>query len=592
MRIIHLPPETVYFINSLTRSMKGFDLNIADALQIYRNFHVNVQRWLDNKSLVILSAEENTVLSNMHFIMGKRLELLNKLESSAPDQAFFEELIKFEFELADSLTDFNSMREKAEISPIRVVNDFLMVGWAHIHKEATFESVAAIFPLFKEYLKNFEEEYHALEHTLKEEVKKEFAFGFQITHQGVAEVEEFITTYDKNLLEWGCNKIREGFGILNYFNEWKRDRDLQLFEQYSRFRIPLIGHELEILLREAEEAHTADWEEKVSIIVISSLPRLEDFWNNAKEKLFVKPSRKEELTMRIDNGLEELRASLIELRNLTTENLQRYERILDELSSTFMELDEATLRCINMVGTGGELLVDATKGVYYGTLPDFILDEMLKFFKSSPQASYQEEVIGFLDAYLTEWDSEYLLMALEKFIETLPPAAEAALLEESTIPCTFCGTANEQSSSFCKSCNARLMLKKAIAFEHESKPVETAAPKNILELPLPPTAEPLVRLLKAVEEGSCTPELAASQIGTFKTYVSKTLEKLKNDKNTPNEAMEKLSAIMEEFVEASGECDEFLREYDPAILRRALKKISDASVKALNVEPPEELKEK
>lgn len=593
MRVVHLPSETVEFINSLTRSMKGHDVNLADALQIYLNFHVNVQRWLDNKSLVILNDEESRVLSNMHFVMGKRLELLNKLENTAPDQAFFEELIKFEFELADSLTTFSSIREKGVISPIPVVNDFLMTGWAHINKEASFETVEAIFPLFKEYLKNFEEEYNDLAHTLKEEVRKEVAFGFQITHQGAAEVEEFMTKRDKNLLECGCDKIREGFGILNYLNEWKRERDLRLFEQYNRFRIPLVGHEMEILLIEAQEGQTSQWAEKVGIIAISSLPRLVDFWNNAKEKLFVKPSRKGELTERIDKGLDELRLSLIDLQNLTAETLQRYEHILQELSSAFTELDDATLRWGDMVGTGGELLVEATKGVYYNTLPDFTLEEMLKFFKSSPQASYQEEVIRYLDSYLAEWEAEYLLMALEKFIETMPAPVEAAApVEEATIPCTFCGTANEHSRSFCKSCNAKLILKQAIAYENESKPVEASVPQNILDLPLPPTAEPLVRLMKAVEDGNCTPEFAAEQIGRFRTYISKTQEQLKNDKNTPKEALDKLSTIMEEFSEASLEFDDFLQEYDGEILRRILKKISDASVKAQNVEPPEELKEK
>lgn len=594
MRIVHLPSETVEFINSLTRWMKGHDVNLADALQIYMNFHVNVQRWLDNKSLVILNDEESTVLSNMHFVMGKRLELLNRLESTAPDQALSDELIKFEFELADSLTTFSSIREKGVLSPIPVVNDFLMTGWAHIHKEAAFETVEAIFPAFKEYLKNLEEEYNSLAQTLKEEVRKEFTLGFNITHQGVAEVEQFITSRDKNLLNYGCDKIREGFGILNYFNEWKRDRDLQLFEQYNRFRIPLVGHELEILLQEAQEGQNSQWTEKVGIIAISSLPRLEDFWSNAKEKLFVRPSRKCELVGRIDRGLEELRASLIDLQSLTAESLQRYEGVLAELSSAFTELDEATLRWGDaVVGTGGELLVEATKGAYYGTLPDFILEEMLKFFKSSPQASYQEEVIGCLESYLSGWDHEYLLMALEKFIDTMPaPAETAEPVEEATIPCTFCGTANEKSRSFCKSCNARLMLKQAITYEQESRPIDTSTPQNILELPLPPTAEPLVRLMKAVDDGSCTPEFAAAQVGTFRTYVSKTQEQMNSDKNTPKEALDRLSPILDEFAQASQECEEFLQSLDGDILRRILKKISDASVKAQNVEPPEEMKEK
>jgi hypothetical protein len=594
MRIVHLPSETVDFINSVTRSMKGIDVNLADAVQIYRDTHNAVQRWLDNKSLVILSEEENRVLSIMHFVLGKRLELLNRLENTAPDQAAFEELIKIEFELADNLTTFSSLREKGVISPIPVVNDFLMAAWAHINKETTYETVASIFALLQQYLKNFTDEYNSVVHTLRAEVGQEFATGFRIVYEGMTEVDEFMRTRRKDILDQGCDKIKEGFGILNYFNEWKRDRDLQLFEQFNRFRIPLIGHELEILIREAQEGKTDQWAEKVGIIAISSLPRLEDFWVNAREKLFVRPSRKCEIVGRIDRGLEELRASLIELQKLTAESLQRYEGIIAELSSAFTELDEITLRWgETVVGTGGELLVEATKGAYYGTLPDFILEEMLKFFKSSPQASYQEEVIGCLESYLSEWDHEYLLMALEKFIDTLPPpAAPAAQEEESTIPCTFCGTANEKSRSFCKSCNAKLMLKQAMTYETESRPIDAAIPQNVLELPLPPTAEPLVRLMKVVDDGSCTPEFAAAQVGTFRTYVSKTQEQMNSDKNTPKEALDRLSPILEEFAQASQECDEFLQSLDGEILRRILKKISDASVKAQNVEPPEEMKEK
>lgn len=578
MQIIQLPPQTVNFINAVYRSKKGVEVDLKEVLEGYRKFIALTNDWFETRKQIAISGDEPVMISNTQYLVTKREEDLGKLEASGYDTESFENYIKTEFELAESLTRLSAEREKQRVSPVPVANDFLIAAWAHINKGASLDVARGYMTLLKLYLENLEEDYGRISHALKPEVNEEFSLAFDVTKQAVKKIEETLKKEDSKELDTFCEQLKGGFNLLNYYLEWQKNQDEKLTQQYSRFKIPFIAHDLEILLSDAKEGRTGEWSDKVQLIQQAAMPELEAFWEQTHRQIFVKPSVKTEIVEKINDELGRLKTSLNSLAELTPEHLSTYEGSLENLSSLFQNLDQHTLRWNNLIGTGGELLGECVKGIYYGTLPDFSLRDITNYLRTSPLVSYFEDGIADLETYLEDFQKEHLLWGLEKLMATIPQKAEEAGGAAATLLCPYCGTSNLSAQSYCSKCNARLMFKGAMIMESDA-PDSSAASINIMDLPLPSTAEPLVRLLHHVETGEYTAEEAEGLINNFISSLNQTASITKGDKLLSKEQQEKTGAILADFGTAAKEAQQFLESFDPDALRRALKKVSEASLR-------------
>jgi hypothetical protein len=579
----HLSPETVEFLNCLYRSSKGVEVNLADALMLYRESLGKAKERFLVMEQVTVSEEEKTLFSNARFLLDKREELLKDLKESKFDTARFSDITKTEFDLQAALNEVRSAREKAHFSPIAQINGFLLVAWAHLHQEGPFEVVNDYFPVMSRFLGALEKDFKSSIPYLNEEVVGGFSFGFAAASEAQKEIEQFLATRDKDALGNACYKLKEGAQILNHYIDWQKQKVDKLWQQFSRFSIPVIGPDLQILLEDGKEGRTDNWAHKVELVEVASMKELLEFWNDAGPHLFINHSRKQELLDAIDNALIRTQKSLLALRELTTDSLKDYEDALVELSGLFASLEGETIKWPALIGTGGELLGETVKGIYYGSLPDFTIEEIIKYLRSSPFMSYQEEAVAFFESYLQEWDKEYLLQGLEKLLVSMPQKEEIKEEAASSIPCTFCGTANEPARTFCSKCNARLMLKKAVWYEEKAAKEPEASP-SIVDLPLPLTAEPLVRLLRKVESQECSDDEAAALLNSLASMIRQTREQLRNDKAIDDAQREKMASILEEISSAASEATSFLASHDAAALRRALARISRASIEAKALE--------
>jgi hypothetical protein len=586
MRMIHLSPETVEFLNCLYRSSKGIDIDLRDALSLYREAIGKSKERFRLMEQVTVSEEEKTLFSNASFLFDKREELLRELEKSEFDTARFSEITTLEFDLHEALKAVHGAREKAQFSPIPEINGFLLVAWAYLHNEGPFDVIRDYFPTLSGFFAAMEEDFKNDAPYLKKDAAEGFSFGFAAVRQGIDEITRFLSTSDRDLLGTACYKIKEGADILSYYVDGKKQKIDRLWQQFSRFTIPLVGPDLQILLEDAKEGRTEEWPHKVEMIEIASMTGLMEFWKGAGQHLFINPSKKQALVSNIDRALARTQNALGALKKLTDETVRDYEDALEDLSRLFSSLEGETLKWPSLIGTGGELLGETIKGIYYDSLPDFTLEEIIRYLRSSPFMSYQEDAVASFEAYLQDWDKEHLLQGLEKLLSSMPHGEEIKEEASSMIPCTFCGVANEPSRTFCSGCNARLMLKTALLFEENAKE-EPTAPIFISDLPLPLTAEPLVRLLRKAETDECGSEEAAALIDAFTATIRETLEQLRNDKSLDNESKEKMASIMAEFSQAAEEASAFVASRDPAVLRQALGRISRASIEAKSLEKEE-----
>ncbi|MDQ7822092.1 MAG: hypothetical protein RDV48_04790 [Candidatus Eremiobacteraeota bacterium] len=588
MKVISIPPESALFLNRLTAVKGGEELDLIEEIKHYRVFHQFTLQWLQGKSA--LTDEEQTRLSNALYLLQRREELLNEIETRGLDDGLYDELRKIEFEIADTFTALTQEREKSPISPIPAVNELLMSTWASIHREAPLERVKEALDVANGYLRNLEGDYNAIAHTFKEEVKHEFALGFEVTKTALADIGSALLSGDRAALEGPSGRLKEGSGLLNYYLEWQQSQEEKLLTQFNRFNIPFIGPDLQILLEEMREGNYS--EEKLLLIKEFSLPKLLQFWEATNERLFIKPSQKLELLEKMDEALQALQAAFESLKENTGASIDHYEECLQKLSSLFTAIDHETLHWNSLIGTGGELLGEAIKNVYYGTLPDFALEEVIGYFKYTPQVSYLEEGIAQLEAYFQDHNRERLLHGLEHILAVLPGKEEEADSQVSTIPCAYCGTANEPARAFCSKCNARLMFKEAIILDQdqEKEGVEEK-PVNLMELPLPATAEPLIRLVNTIEKGTVNDEDAKSYLYSFRNLVENAKKEIAADKSLPPEGKEKMKALMEVFSEAAAEAIQYLSSHDSAVIHRALRKISEASVNARRLGEPQEARE-
>jgi len=585
MKIITMPPQSAEFLNTVLRKIRGIDCDLPGALESYASFCRASASWLEQRKKLCITEEEETIISNIQFLLQKRDELFSELGEKEPDAAFLDSLGKLEFEIADALTGLNGRDERSRVSPVAAVNDFLLSAWVHLNRQGDVEHVRTYFGFIKENIAFLKDDFTANFHRLKEEARREIEKGFVIMEEGARMVEEYLGGGDSSLLDMGCSNVKEGGRLINYYVEWRNSAGERLAAQYNRFSIPFIGADLQILLDEGKENHDNDWAEKVEAVESVSLPRLTTFWNDTESALFVKPSAKAQLAPAINEQLERLGSVMADLKNFSEEGLRSYEEILVSLSSLFSELDRETLRWGHALGTQGEMLGEAVKGLYYGTLPDFVADDLVRHFRSSPMASYQEETITALEAYLESGNREQLLWALEKFLELLPDDTGKDQGGGLTIPCTFCGTPNEPTRTSCSSCHARLVFRETLLLDDQETVKEK--PFELFELPLPAAAGPLVQLLHAAEKGECSQEYAAALLEAFSRKVEEAETGTRTDKSLPEATKKEMSAIVEVLKEGDAEARKFLATSDISALQSALRIVSEGSLRVRELKNPD-----
>ncbi len=280
--------------------------------------------------------------------------------------------------------------------------------------------------------------------------------------------------------------------------------------------------------------------------------------------------------------LEEELASHREKPKLTSADISINDatrKSYDEFDSFLTELSQRDLSYENFIGTREASLVETLRGIYGGTQPELSVISICAFLGNSPLVSIYEDIFTELESFLSTGEKGYLFNACERYLSTLPKQAVGSSPESSGVLCTFCSAPNEAARATCIQCGARLMFRDSIMQSVQIYD-EERVPENIAGLPLPPVAEPLVSLLTRVEKGAYSEEDVYLTLERLDIALNQTLQHLEHDKTLPKGQRESMRAVLDQFFKARDEAGHFLESYDTAVLRRAIKFFSDASVNA------------
>jgi hypothetical protein len=580
LQVTYLPGETVQFLNAFYRyEAIGHDAFMAFQEQ-YRGFCATARAWLERRKELSLSDEENVLIENISYLFERRDELRAASAVSRGDLRLLGKLAKVEADTAQSLKSLNDMREQARLLPVEMANDFLLAAWTHLHRQTPYAVLSEYYSMLSGYHERLLRDYCAHAALLRPEVTEQFRYAFELAGHGLHDVYSYLASGERALLEAGASRVKDAYGLLHHYLEWKKESDEKLRSELAPYAVPQLAPDFQMLLEEACAGRLDSWAEKVDFVRSDPLEKLLHFWQQARERLFVKPSKKEVLVVSMDGWLAELERRLMALRSYSPEAAGAYEESLHALLQVMGALDHETIRWNHLHFPLVEPLGEMVRGIYYGILPDMNVDELLLALKGeNPLRSFFDEARVFLEEFQQGGDREQLLSGLEKFLDALPDREEVAAEATTQIPCPCCGTLNDASRTGCHFCGTR--------FSGSSQSLNvTQLAGHAMDpffMPLPPAAEPLVRLLKQAERGQCTPDSAVSLLDEYTRSVDATEVQFQKDKSLPAQFRESMADVLQSLREADQEARSFLDSHDPAVLRRALVKISAAAVQVGSV---------
>ncbi len=434
-----MPEGIVWYLNTL---MLG-DEEVEESYQAFLADCEQARAWLEYESEYTLHDKEAGQFENLRHLWSRVEE---KLEGGEVD-----ELASTLVEIAVLMHRIGVERDRGHFSPLPAVNRLVQSGAALLQARGSEAAVRQRLTAYQGLVQELQEVYLAAREDVPEPCRVDLEKGLSLMRQGAERVSEALAgPIDEKLMRQALSDAHTGGELMDALVSWRRQTMERLLERCDRFRIPMLGPQLEMELETAREQPRERWSPLLSRTLNESLPELESAWELVGATLIAPAEQRVALLEEATACLErigECYADLLDPECEVDSALEELENALVAASEAFVSVAEAALTESSTCEPLVRGYMEVVRGVLGGTVPLWTLRQMQSHDPPPAGASL-------LSRYWDTLEPEFLLDALCEMVARYPRRADSEA--DGARTCSFCGNANPAGPPRCLGCGARL----------------------------------------------------------------------------------------------------------------------------------------
>lgn len=442
----HIPPDAVRLINALA-AQPGVPAPDAE-VDSFRALCAGARKWLEFTRGYIRDDPERGRLDNL----GVLWDEVEGALSGEKGCDILPRLVPPLYQAIHAMDEINRERARSTYSRQPALNDFIAAGVARLEGRAEMRAVTDRLGVIQAWAGNLAQLYHGVEERLLPEVRAEIERGLAWLDQALADAAQATEHDDPEGLRGALADLTKAETIVQAFLEWDQADQERVASRHTRFRIPLIGAQLELALESARKVPRGAWVPAVRTTQNLLLPQFRAFWEQRRSSILMPAAARDGCLAAVDQGIEALDAAVANLlRPRYSEQfvLAEFEQALTLLSDAMVNLENQAFRDHHLTGTDAETWWEILRGVLAKSVPDEALIELVR--ENPPPPSWAP-VVEKVKAYLETRDELLICDAAEALLEQVPPADKT---EAQQWTCVFCGHANPSGEPECSGCRQR-----------------------------------------------------------------------------------------------------------------------------------------
>lgn len=428
----------MWYLNTLLLG----DEDVEESYQAFLADCEQARAWLEFESDYSLHDEEASQFENLRHLWS---EVEEKLDGD------LDELASLLVEIAVLMHRIGAERDRGHFSPLPAVNRLVQSGAALLQGRGSEVAVKQRLTEYEALVQELERMYLAAREDVPEPCRVDLEKGLSLMHQATEKVSAALAgPVNEKAMREALSDAHTGGELMDALVSWRRQTMERLLERCDRFRIPMLGPQLEMELETARNQPPEQWTPLLSRTLAESLPELQGAWELAGATLIAPAEQREALLEEATVCLENIGQCYSDLLDPACEvgpALDELENALVAASEAFASVAGAALTESSTCEPLVRGYMEVVRGVLGGTVPLWTLRQMQAHDPPPAGASL-------LNRYWDTLEPEYLLDALCEMVARYPRQSDQEA--DGTRICSFCANANPAGPLRCLGCGARL----------------------------------------------------------------------------------------------------------------------------------------